>query len=300
MSRSPSPEEARRAVEEAAAGASDPWAEPLPLTVARNLPPFPVGALPDWGAAMVEAVSEETQTPPDLAGVVFLGVLSAAAGGHALVEVQTSWIEPVNLYAAPAMAPGSRKSAVFRIMTAPILGAERALQDQARNDIHESQVSLEVAQEAARRAVQEAAKKGTDDAQAAAMAAKELANSITVLSGSARPRPRPPPEAARLRRAMRSTQRSMAHTTHTTHTTWVRGEVAWVLWVLFTIQTGDDPPCSDASAATRAAHPGAPSSARRRRTTAACTAPAASSGAPTARSSSAAEETSGDCLRREP
>jgi hypothetical protein len=180
MSRSPSPEEARRAVEEVAAPVPELWADPLPLTVAGNVPSFPIDALPNWGGAMVSAVSEETQTPPDLAGIVFLGALSAATGGHAMVEVQTSWIEPVNLYAAPAMAPGTRKSAVFRIMTAPILRAERALQDQVRSDIHESQVSLEVAQEAAKRAVLEAVKKGTDDAQAAAIAAKELANSITV------------------------------------------------------------------------------------------------------------------------
>jgi hypothetical protein len=156
------------------------WEPLVPLGAAGDLPAFPVRSLPDWGAAMVEAVAESTQTPPDLAGVVYLGVLAAAAGGRAEVEVQPGWREPVNLYAAPAMPPGSRKSAVFREMTAPLLDAERALQEAARADISESAISLEIAQEQARRALTDAAKKGTDDAKADAIAKDQLVKSLTV------------------------------------------------------------------------------------------------------------------------
>jgi replicative DNA helicase len=178
MSRTPTPDEARRAAQ--AAAGTEPWEPPAPLSAAGDLPGFPVKSLPQWGAAMVEAVAESTQTPPDLAGVVYLGVLAAAAGGRAEVEVQPGWREPVNLYAAPAMPPGSRKSAVFREMTAPLLDAERALQESARADISESAIFLEIAQEQAKRAVSEAAKKGTDDAKADAIAKAQFASSLTV------------------------------------------------------------------------------------------------------------------------
>ena len=157
------------------------WEPVVPLTAVGELPPFPVAALPGSGAAMVEAVAESTQTPPDLAGVVYLGVLAAAAGGHAEVEVQSGWREPVNIYATPAMPPGSRKSAVFRDMTGPLLAAERALQEDASPSIIEQRITQEIAQQAAQRAVTTAAKTpGDSEAKAEAIAKEQLASSLTV------------------------------------------------------------------------------------------------------------------------
>ena len=96
------------------------------------------------------------------------------------MEVQPGWREPVNIYATPAMPPGSRKSAVFRDMTAPLLDAERVLQEDAGADICERRVSLEIAEEQARKAIAEAAKKGTDDAKTDAIDKANLASSLTV------------------------------------------------------------------------------------------------------------------------
>src|ERR1035441_7802507 len=135
------------------------WEPLVPLGAAGDLPAFPVRSLPDWGAAMVEAVAESTQTPPDLAGVVYLGVLAAAAGGCAEVEVQPGWREPVNLYAAPAMPSGSRKSAVFREMIAPLLDVERVLQETARTEINEATVSLDIARKQAEWVIKQASTK---------------------------------------------------------------------------------------------------------------------------------------------
>lgn len=170
-------------VPEADQAGDAPWEAPVPLGVTGSLPAFPVDAFPEWAADMIRAVAESTQTPADLPGVVCLGVLAAAAGGHAEVEVQPGWREPVNIYAVPALPPGSRKSAVFREMTAPLLDAERALQESAREDIREREITLQIAQEAARRAVTEAAKvkkDAADDAKAAALAKVEFAESVTV------------------------------------------------------------------------------------------------------------------------
>jgi replicative DNA helicase len=145
-----------------ALAAADSWDAPVPLGMSRKLPAFPVAALPDWGAVMVQGVAEETQTPADLAGVVFLGSIAAAAGGRAKVEVQPGWIEPVNLFMAVAMDPGSRKSSVFRTMTAPILEAEQALQEAAGSDIREREAAFRLAEKNAERALDEAAKRQTE------------------------------------------------------------------------------------------------------------------------------------------
>lgn len=123
------------------------WDPPTPLAGRRELPPFPVSALPGWLADQVAAVAEFTQTPPDLAGCVALAALSTAAGGRATVEIRPGWREPVNIFTAVAMPPGSRKSAVFAAMTAPLLDAERQLVERARP----LRIEAELAQRTARR-----------------------------------------------------------------------------------------------------------------------------------------------------
>ena len=86
-------------------------AAPLPLSRVTDLPPFPVHALPETVAKHVEALAHFTQTPADVAGTVALGVLAAAAGGGAVIEVRDGWSEPVNLFTVVASPPGTRKSA---------------------------------------------------------------------------------------------------------------------------------------------------------------------------------------------
>jgi hypothetical protein len=130
-------------------------ADPTPLTPRRLVPPFPVDALPPWVADMVLAVAEFTQTPLDLPGCLALAALSTAAGGCAELEVRPGWREPLNLYTVVAMPPGSRKSAVFAAMTAPLLDAERQLVEKARPRIAEAELARKVAvAEAERRAKQ--------------------------------------------------------------------------------------------------------------------------------------------------
>lgn len=163
------------------------WEQYTELGQYADLPAFPVGALPPYAAEMVAAVAESTQTPADLAGIVYLGALATSCGGRAVVEVQRGWREPLNLYAAPAMPPGSRKSAVFREMTAPLLDAERVLQENASAVRNEAAVSRELAEAQARQAMDRAAKldAGADpdkaaQAKADAISAGNIARSITV------------------------------------------------------------------------------------------------------------------------
>ncbi|WP_250548637.1 YfjI family protein [Pseudonocardia sp. H11422] len=119
---------------------------------------------------MVLAVAEFTQTPLDLPGCLALAALSTAAGGRAEIEVRPGWREPLNLYTVVAMPPGSRKSAVFAAMTAPLLEAERQLVEQARPVIAEAEVARKVAQREAERRANEAANLRDPTARAEALA----------------------------------------------------------------------------------------------------------------------------------
>jgi len=166
------------------AAPAQPWPSPIPLTVRHAPARFPVGALPGWLAAMVGAVAEFTQTPPDLAGCIALAARSTGAGGRAEVEVRGSWHEPVNLFTVVVLPPGSRKSAVFAALVRPLLAAEASLIETTRPAIVEAELALRVATKAAERAANAAAAAvdaaARDRLLADATAAAMEAESITV------------------------------------------------------------------------------------------------------------------------
>jgi replicative DNA helicase len=153
------------------------WDEPVPLTAVRDVPPFPVGALPGWLRAKVEATAHETQTPPDLAATVALGALAAAAGGRAKVAVrpEVSWFEPVNIYCVSALAPGSRKSPVYAAMTRPILELEAELTEKIKPLIIERLVDRKVADDYAAQMRDKAVKAKAHERELARELAREAA-----------------------------------------------------------------------------------------------------------------------------
>jgi hypothetical protein len=87
------------------------------------------------------------------------------------VEIRPGWREPLNLYTVVAMPPGSRKSAVFAAMTAPLLEAERQLVDLARPRIIEADLARKVAAREAERRSIDAANMRDPAARAEALAA---------------------------------------------------------------------------------------------------------------------------------
>lgn len=109
-----------------------PWDDPIPLDDPQG-PPFPVGALPDRIGAFVQAVANAAQVPVDLAAVVALGTLSAACGGKYVLHLPgNSWREPVHLMLVAVAPPGARKSAVFDLLTRPLLDYEELIQSDER------------------------------------------------------------------------------------------------------------------------------------------------------------------------
>ena len=160
------------------------WEPPAPLGGHVGLPAFPVSVLPSWAAEEVAALAEFTQTPPDLAGTVLLAVLSAAAGGRAVVEVRGSWREPVSLYTVAALPSGARKSAVFTEMTGPLLDTEHALVSKVQPEIQQSETLRQIADRDAAKAAARASGldpgEARDKALAEAVAAAQLAEAITI------------------------------------------------------------------------------------------------------------------------
>jgi replicative DNA helicase len=143
------------------------WEPPLSFSDV-TLPPFPLDIFPPWLRSFAEAVTETMQTPPDLAGMLSLSVLSAACARYVAVEAREGWIEPVNVYTVTALPPGSRKSPVFRAMMAPLLAWEQQQCGDARVTIAEHQAAKDVLEQRLETAKRKAAAKNKSDDEAMA------------------------------------------------------------------------------------------------------------------------------------
>lgn len=132
------------------------WPEPTPLAPPRTLAKFPSDVFPPVIERYVTALAESTQTPVDLPGCCVLGVLSAASGGRAVVDVRGSWREPVNVYILPVLPPAARKSAVVSAASKPLYEVEKILVDNTRMAQAEAMMDKEIATKAAEKAKREA------------------------------------------------------------------------------------------------------------------------------------------------
>ncbi|MCL1858267.1 MAG: YfjI family protein [Oscillospiraceae bacterium] len=95
------------------------WETPIPFKNI-NLPNFPVNDLPVVISDYVRAVSETTQTSPDMAATAALAILALSLQGKFLIEGKKDWREPLNLYTIVIAPPAERKSAVMMHMTEPL------------------------------------------------------------------------------------------------------------------------------------------------------------------------------------
>lgn len=107
------------------------WADPLPL-VEPDPPAFPVEVIrPQAASEYVKAVGTAYGVPVDLVGLAWLalagGCLTWAGSRRRIVRINPDWVEPLNLYVAVALPSGTRKSAVFSVLTAPVLAFEQRL-----------------------------------------------------------------------------------------------------------------------------------------------------------------------------
>ena len=127
------------------------WDAPVPFPE-KSVPAFPTEALPKTIQNFVNAVSESTQTPPDLAACTALGILSICNQGKYVVQPKPGWIEPLNTYIMIVARPSERKSVVLSTMMKPVNSYERAYNASHQAEIIWSETqksSLEKRKEAA-------------------------------------------------------------------------------------------------------------------------------------------------------
>jgi replicative DNA helicase len=117
---------------------------PVPLDEYQPRP-FPVTALPPWQADYVSAVAHATQTPLDLPGLLTLAATSTAMQKKVRVHIRPGYTEPVNIYVAIVMPPGSRKSPVFEETMRPIQAFEEALMREMAEEIARAETRYNIA-----------------------------------------------------------------------------------------------------------------------------------------------------------
>jgi replicative DNA helicase len=110
------------------------WDEPVPLATRGTAPPFRLETLPDWLAAWVLAITTEKGAVLDLGGNLALDVISGAIARHVQVSPRPGWYEPTCLYTIVALAPGQRKSPLFKGALRPV----RTLEAQRLRDFRET------------------------------------------------------------------------------------------------------------------------------------------------------------------
>ncbi len=110
------------------------WETPIPFATITT-PPFPLDCLPESMAAFVKALSDNTQTPEEMAGVLALGVLATAFQSKYIVQITPDWKEPLCLYCVAVAPPGERKSAVISALTKPIRDYEAERRESERIEI---------------------------------------------------------------------------------------------------------------------------------------------------------------------
>lgn len=170
----------RVAKRELATPESTSWGEPVALdAVEGQLPEFPLESFPAWVSQYAAAVTDATQTPPDLAGCLALAALSTAASGRVWADTG-QWEEPVCVYAVAAMEPASRKSAVFALMNEPIFAAEQHLVEYMKPHIAEAGLAKRIAEAKAEETAREAEAKRDPQSIAEATDASASAAEITI------------------------------------------------------------------------------------------------------------------------
>ena len=113
-----------------------------------QLPEFPVDALPGPAEAMVEAVAEALQVPPEMPGALVLGALAAAVQDKFTVAPRPDWRETLSLYIAVAAPPAFRKSAVLAALTAPHCRYEKERRQAERLAVAEGMAKISALEKA--------------------------------------------------------------------------------------------------------------------------------------------------------
>ncbi|MBF0292851.1 MAG: DUF3987 domain-containing protein [Nitrospinae bacterium] len=116
----------------------DDWPEPIALD-AINLPELPRDVLKGWLGGQANAVSQATETPPELAAGFGLAVTGIATQKKFCVMPEPGYFEPLSIWAITILESGNRKSAVMQAMTKPLTEWERDKADELKPELERIQ-----------------------------------------------------------------------------------------------------------------------------------------------------------------
>jgi hypothetical protein len=119
-------------------GMTSDWLPPIKLE-STHLPDWPDDIFQGSVRDFVKALSESTETPPELAAMMTMSVISAAAQSKCCVMVKPDYFEPVNIWACAALAPGNRKTAILKEVAAPLHKWEKAKREEMESEIKRAQ-----------------------------------------------------------------------------------------------------------------------------------------------------------------
>jgi Protein of unknown function (DUF3987)/Bifunctional DNA primase/polymerase, N-terminal len=96
------------------------WPTIAPFVV-RQATPLQADLFPGFLGDMVASVSQATETPIELSGLLGLGVVAACVARKVTVSPEPGYEEPLNIFVAVGMESGNRKTAVLRAMQQPFV-----------------------------------------------------------------------------------------------------------------------------------------------------------------------------------
>lgn len=115
------------------------WPE-LDLFEEITPPPIPSTVLPEWLGEFVEALSDSTQTPIEMAILFALPVLATCVQSKVRISpTGDDYSEPVNCWTVSALPPSTRKSPIVNQLTAPLREWEKEQEAKVRPLIDEAE-----------------------------------------------------------------------------------------------------------------------------------------------------------------
>ena len=136
------------------------WPEPIPLDRVAMPGTLNLRLMPECLARVIGHVAEAIQAPVELAWGVAMSVLSTAIGRRAKVQL-LSHAEASPIWTCSVLEPGSRKSAVFEVLTRPLLNREAALEITWKEDWRKWKAESEIAEAIIQKLRQDAKKSGS-------------------------------------------------------------------------------------------------------------------------------------------
>ncbi len=99
------------------------WESPIVFSE-QVTPDIHARLLPKTLADFAEALAAEFEVPQTLSVMATLGTAATAVSNKVVIELKPNWQEPLNLYLATALPPGSNKTAVLNRCTRPLVDWE--------------------------------------------------------------------------------------------------------------------------------------------------------------------------------